>query len=161
MKRFISECQKWVETHSMVPLTVVRVYLGVGLFIKGIYFLQNREVLDAILASASLPQVPFSVAPYIIGAHLVGGLLLAAGLFTRLAAFLQMPIFYGAIAYAYAGQMTTLEARQGFEFAGLMFFLSGLLVAFGGDSVGAVLGAGPGPLGHSRGALHSKPQCIL
>jgi uncharacterized membrane protein YphA (DoxX/SURF4 family) len=132
MKRFISECQKWVETHSMVPLTVVRVYLGIGLFIKGIYFLQNRDVLDAILASASLPQVPFSVAQYIIGAHLVGGLLLVAGLFTRLAAFLQMPIFYGAIAYAYAGQMTTLEARQGFEFAGLMFFLSGLLVAFGG-----------------------------
>ena len=132
MKRFISESRKWIDSHPLAPLTIVRIYLGVGLFIKGVYFLQNRDVLDALLASANLPALPVSAASYIIGAHLVGGLLLTIGFLTRLAALVQMPIFYGAIAYAFAGQMTTLEARQGFEFAGLMFFLSGLLVAFGG-----------------------------
>jgi uncharacterized membrane protein YphA (DoxX/SURF4 family) len=121
-----------MESHPLFPLTIVRIYLGVGLFIKGIYFLQNRDVLNALLASANVPSLPLSVSQYIIGAHLVGGLLLTVGFLTRVAALMQMPIFYGAIVYAYSGQMTTFEAREGFEFAGLMFFLSGLLVAFGG-----------------------------
>src|SRR5678816_1461011 len=121
MKRFFSQCLKWIELHPLAPLGMVRIYLGLGLFIKGLYFLRNREVLDAILASGHVPELPLSVAQYIIGAHLVGGLLLTVGFLTRVAALLQLPIFYGAIVYAYSGQMNSLEARQGFEFAGLMF----------------------------------------
>lgn len=141
MKRFLSECGRCIESHPFAPLTLIRIYLGVGLFIKGLYFLQNREVLDSLIAAATLPELPFSAAQFITLAHLVGGVLLMAGLLTRLAALAQMGVFYGAIAFVYAGRMNSFEARQGFEFAGLMFFLSGLLVAFGGGprSVDAML----------------------
>jgi uncharacterized membrane protein YphA (DoxX/SURF4 family) len=132
MKRILEACRTWVETHPYAPLELVRLYLGVGLLIKGLYFFRNPEVLDNMLQAAALPSLGFSAAGYVIWAHIIGGALLAAGLLTRLAALAQMPIFYGAIAYAYIGRMTTLEARQGFEFAGLMLFLSGLLVMFGG-----------------------------
>jgi putative oxidoreductase len=132
MKTFIAACRNWIESHPYAPLELVRIYLGVGLLIKGLFFLRNPEVLDTMLQAAVLPSLPISPAAYVIWAHIVGGALLAAGLLTRLAALAQMPIFYGAIAYAYVGRMTTLEARQGFEFAALMLFLCGLLVAFGG-----------------------------
>src|SRR5215207_5481985 len=112
MKTFIAACRTWVENHPFAPLELVRVYLGVGLFIKGLFFLRNPEVLDTMLQAAVLPSLPISAATYVIWAHLLGGALLAAGFLTRVAALAQMPIFYGAIAYAYVGRMTTLESRQ-------------------------------------------------
>jgi uncharacterized membrane protein YphA (DoxX/SURF4 family) len=132
MNAFITKAKSWIDSHPNVPLAVVRIYVGLGLLIKGIFFMRHREVLDTLLQSAALPALPVSAGGYVIGAHIVGGLLLTAGLLTRVAALFQLPIFYCAIAYAHVGRMTTLEAREGFEFSGLMLFLCGLLVAFGG-----------------------------
>ena len=131
MKEFLSACKRWTEAHPSAPLTLIRVYVGLGLLIKGIYFLSHREVLDAMVQSAALPSLPIPAATIVIWGHLIGGALMAVGLFTRLAALVQIPIFYGAIAYVYTGHMNSFEAREGFEFAGLMFFLCGLLMAFG------------------------------
>src|SRR4030095_12790563 len=112
MKRFISECRSWIESYPLFPLTVVRIYLGVGLFIKGIYFLQNRDVLNALLTSANVPDLPLSASQYIIGAHLLGGLLLTVGFLTRVAALLQVPVFCGAVALDYVGHVTTVDTSH-------------------------------------------------
>lgn len=127
----ISDCKRWLQSHPHAPLDLVRIYLGVGLFMKGIYFLQNPQILESIQRSGTLPALPFSAATYVVAAHLVGGLFLAAGLLTRLAALAHVPIFYGAITYVYIGQMQTLQERQGFEFTGLLLFISTMLVLFG------------------------------
>ena len=68
-------------------MDLVRIYLGVALFFKGIYFMANREALLQIMEEAgSWSIVSGTIAHYIVLAHLFGGLLLAAGLVTRFAA---------------------------------------------------------------------------
>jgi putative oxidoreductase len=145
----ISECKKWIESHPFLPLDLVRVYLGVGLFVKGLFFLQHPEILSALEKNHALPHLPISAGTCVLAAHLLGGALLAVGLFTRAAAFLQVPVFYGALIYVYMGQVQTLESRQGFEFTGLVLFLSLLL---------GIFGAGPWSLDHRLFQKRGKPS---
>src|SRR6185436_10006213 len=118
-------------------LDLVRIYLGVALFIKGLWFIMNREELLRLLqSSGDLFIAPGMIAHYVIPAHLVGGALLAAGLLTRFAALLQIPILLGAVFYVYAPQITTFqmmsaEPRQSLELAGLVLFLLVLVAIFG------------------------------
>jgi uncharacterized membrane protein YphA (DoxX/SURF4 family) len=72
------------------------------------------------------------VAHYVIPVHLVGGLLLAIGLLTRLAALAQMPILIGAIFYVWMPRVLVFEQRQSFEFAALVLFLLALIFVYGG-----------------------------
>jgi uncharacterized membrane protein YphA (DoxX/SURF4 family) len=79
---------------------------------------------------------PGMIAHYVIPAHLVGGALLAAGLLTRFAAILQLPVLLGAVFYVYAPQviafrMTSVEPRQSLELAALVLFLLALVAVFG------------------------------
>ena len=74
-------------------MDLVRIYLGMALFFKGIYFMANREYLLQILDEAgSWSLAPVAIAHYIVLAHLFGGVLLAVGLLTRFAAAAQIPI---------------------------------------------------------------------
>src|ERR1051325_4716535 len=96
----INDCKQWIQLHVDIVIDLVRIYLGVGLFIKGLYFLMHKEEMQKLLEGAD--NVVFTqgaVAHYVIPVHLVGGLLLAIGLLTRFAAVVQMPILIGAIFY--------------------------------------------------------------
>ena len=133
---------------------LVRVYLGVGLFVKGLYFMSHRNELDQLLGqldNAAFAQA--AAAHYVIPVHIVGGLLLAIGLLTRLAALLQIPILLGAVFYIYLPQMTLIEPRQNLEFSALVLFLLVLVVAYGSGrfSVDHILGKKD----HSHAPAHS------
>ena len=43
----INECKHWVESHMDMVIDLVRIYLGIGLFVKGLYFLMHQEQLPA------------------------------------------------------------------------------------------------------------------
>ena len=72
-----------------------------------------------------------AVSHYVIPIHLVGGLLLAVGLLTRLAALVQMPILIGAIIYVWLPEMPFFEQRQNLEFSALVLFLLTLIFVYG------------------------------
>jgi uncharacterized membrane protein YphA (DoxX/SURF4 family) len=127
-----SNIRLWAETHQDVFLDLVRMYLGVALFIKGVWFIVNRgELLRLLQSSGDLFIAPGTIAHYIIPAHLVGGALLALGLLTRFAAILQIPILLGAVFYVYTPQVFTLEPRQSLELAALVLFVLVLIATFG------------------------------
>ncbi|PYK61771.1 MAG: hypothetical protein DME21_08200 [Verrucomicrobia bacterium] len=108
----INECRRWIESHMDIVIDLVRMYLGVGLFVKGIYFLMHQGELKKLLEGAdNLAFGQGAVAHYIIPVHLVGGLLLAIGLLTRLAALAQIPILIGAIFYIWLPEVRK-ESRQ-------------------------------------------------
>jgi len=122
----------WIESHEDVFKDLVRVYLGVGLFVKGLYFMSHRDDLNQLLGQ--LDNLAFSqaaIAHYIIPVHVLGGLLLAVGLLTRIAALLQIPILLGAVFYVYLPRMALIEPRQSLEFSALVLFLLALIFAFG------------------------------
>ncbi len=125
----------WAEAHPKVWLDCVRIYLGLGLFIRGVFIITNTRaefILD-LLKRIEFPWlVTVGLLHYISLAHLVGGLMLTVGLLTRIAAWVQIPILAGAV-FIHRGE-GLMSGGQSLEFSALVFFL---LVMF------AISGAGP------------------
>src|SRR5262249_40538933 len=97
---------------------------GIGLFLKAIWFMQHPEYLTAIFAQAGpLSFLPAAVGHYVIMGHLAGGLLLAIGLLTRLAALAQIPILLGAVFAVHLPAVQAAAPREGVEFSALVLFL--------------------------------------
>jgi uncharacterized membrane protein YphA (DoxX/SURF4 family) len=122
---------RWIELRRDLLLDLVRVYLGIGLFVKGLQFLSNREFLaSALRDSSQLDFMDAFLAHYIPLAHLGGGLLLAIGLLTRVSALLQLPILIGAV-FLVLGRDGLFAHGQEFQFTCLVLFLLGI-IAVGG-----------------------------
>ena len=134
----------WAEAHPKVWLDCVRIYLGLGLFIRGIFIITNTRaefILDLIKRMDFPWIVTVGVLHYISVAHLVGGLMLTVGLLSRIAAWVQIPILAGAV-FVHRNE-GLMSGGQGLEFSGLVFFL---LVIF------AIAGSGPPSSRHNRHA---------
>ena len=123
----------WIKTHGDLALDLVRMYLGIGLIIKAFYFMNHSDYLLHLMDSmGSTWFAPAILMHYIVLAHLVGGILLLFGLFTRTAALVQLPILFGALFWVHLPYMlSTAEAREKAEFAGLVLFLLVLLSVYG------------------------------
>jgi len=81
-------------------LAMLRILLGLILFWKGIYFLENYVHFEQLAQSNKLsifnsyePQVAFVIS-YL---SILGGLFITVGLFTRWASLVQIPILMGAV----------------------------------------------------------------
>lgn len=95
----LKELNKWTNDHSNnFVLDILRWFLGIFLFVKGVSFMSNSQELYEIMD----PQHEFIgtlfLVHYISMAHFAGGILIAFGLLTRLAIGLQLPILIGAVA---------------------------------------------------------------
>jgi uncharacterized membrane protein YphA (DoxX/SURF4 family) len=123
----------WIEEHRAIGIDLVRMYLGVGLFVRGILFIAESRGISALVDLSQFSVASAALAHYVTFAHLVGGLMLAAGLLTRLAALTQIPILIGAVFLVHL-QEGLLSPNQSLEFSALVLFL--LVVTF-------VFGAGP------------------
>jgi putative oxidoreductase len=122
----------WVESHTDIIWDLVRIYLGIGLFLKAIFYLTHRDYLLQQMDNLGTAWfAPAVMAHYVILAHIFGGLLLALGLITRAAALVQIPVLLVAVFYIYVPKMMFLEPRQNLEFSSLVLFLLLLFAAFG------------------------------
>ena len=101
---FLNRFEHWGDTHHPKWLDVIRIALGVFLIYKGIDFLQNMGTLISIMTI----KAPFGNFAYIllghfvVFAHILGGGLIAAGIYTRLACLIQIPILLGAVIFVNA-----------------------------------------------------------
>jgi uncharacterized membrane protein YphA (DoxX/SURF4 family) len=91
--------EKWGDTHHPKWLDIIRVVLGIFLVFKGIDFINHMDRLTDLMGrSRFLGSLSLGLlAHYIVFAHLVGGALIAAGLLTRLACLVQIPVLIGAV----------------------------------------------------------------
>lgn len=129
---------RWVADPG-VGLDLVRFYLGVGLFVRGALFIAEPEVLLSYMNHSNDWFVPLALSHYVVMAHLCGGVMLALGLRTRLAALAQVPPLLGAVFSVHFAD-GLLSAGQSLEFAALVLFL---LVTF------SVFGSGKYSLDHA------------
>jgi len=128
----MTQLKQWAHAHEDIFIDLVRAYLGVGLFIKGIFLMTHRQDLVRLIeSSGDLFIAPATVAHYVIPAHVFGGLLLAIGLLTRVAALVQLPVLMGAVFWVYLPKMMLPEPRQNLEFSALVLFLLILIALFG------------------------------
>jgi uncharacterized membrane protein YphA (DoxX/SURF4 family) len=129
----VKQLNHWIKTHGDLALDLIRIYLGVGLFIKAIYFMSHQDFLLNLMDTADSSWfAPAILIHYLILAHFCGGICLAVGLLTRVAAALQLPILFSALFYVHMPRMVaSMEARQSAEFAGLVLFLLILISIYG------------------------------
>jgi putative oxidoreductase len=127
------ETNHWIKTHGDLALDLVRIYLGIGLMVKAVFFMTHTDYLLQMFDSmGSMWFASAALAHYVILAHLFGGLLLTVGLITRVAAAVQLPILMSTLFYVHLPQMVaSVEAREGMELAGLVLFLLMLITAYG------------------------------
>ena len=95
----IQKIEVWGDTHHPRWLDIIRIPFGIFLLYKGIYFIQNTDAILALIESPDGAFLAFSIAHYVAFAHLVGGLLITLGMFTRMACMFQIPVLLGAVFY--------------------------------------------------------------
>jgi len=102
----VHKIENWGDTHQSKWLSVLRMILGIIIFFKGLFFIQNTEALDAMIANSKVSIYAVALTHYVALAHIMGGLLILIGLVTRLAILFQIPILVGAILF--------INAQKGF-----------------------------------------------
>jgi len=111
------------------PMAVLRVYLGVALAIKGIFYIMDMGKLEAQMGGG-YGQMDTLIAWFVVFAHAVGGMALALGFATRIAAGLNAIVLAGAVSVHLQGAtgFGFLGENLNFQFAALV--LVTLLVFF-------------------------------
>ncbi len=101
----IKSLNKWANAHSYYPIDLIRIALGVFLFIKGINFISNTQILVDLIKPVQNLAGAMIVVHYVAPAHLIGGVLIAFGLLTRWSIMAQLPLLIGAVAINFIGEM--------------------------------------------------------
>ena len=125
----IQKLVAWLDTYREVAFDLLRIYLGIGLFVRGVLFFYDPAAITVLLP----PETPSWVASWgllrgVAAIHLVGGALIGLGFWTRYAALSQVPILFGAVFLSVAG---LFSADQSFEFSTLVLFLVVLVFIYG------------------------------
>jgi len=111
------------------PMDALRIYLGVALVIKGVYYIMDMSRLEASLA-AGLGETQNVIAWFVVFAHVIGGASLALGFVSRVAAGLNAAVLAGAVLVHIMGTVETslLGSNLSFQFTLFVFFTLLLLV---------------------------------
>lgn len=120
-----------LEARRDLVLDILRVYLGAGLFFRGLALLLTDTGLQQLTGGTAPGLGLTGLTVYVTTAHLVGGGLLMVGLYTRFAALVQIPVLAGAVLLVH-WRDGLLSANQSLEFSALVLFLLVLVCAFGG-----------------------------
>ncbi len=121
--------RSWIDAHHEIGWDVLRVYVGLALFWKGYSLIAELPHTRAMLAAVDFP-FPGLAEPLAV-VHMVGGTLIAFGLWTRLAAAIQAPIVAGAVLFVHGRQPHLLAGGQEMPLAILLLILVSLF-ALGG-----------------------------
>lgn len=84
-------------------ISLLRIFLGGYLFIKGMYFMFHMHQLYDLTAN-NLAYAQFIISHYVVFAHVIGGFCLMIGLLTRWAALANIPVLVGAIVFVHASE---------------------------------------------------------
>lgn len=101
----IRKLNKWANSHTSLPLDVIRIVLGAFIFYKGVNFSVHTNYLYEILNPLDEWLGTVMLVHYVTMAHLAGGILIVIGLITRLAVLVQLPVLFGAILINFLGVM--------------------------------------------------------
>jgi len=100
-KTIDNKLTRWLTEKRHYSIEILRIMLGLIMCYKGYFFVENISEFYQMIED-DLQLNSFIVAHYVVGAHLVGGLMLILGLITRLASAIQIPVLMGAVFYANA-----------------------------------------------------------
>jgi putative oxidoreductase len=95
----VTDVEKWGNAHRPGFLDFFRIILGLFITYKGLQFITTMDELETTAASFNVWFAGATLAHYVVFAHILGGPLLAFGLFTRVVCVLNLPILIGAVIF--------------------------------------------------------------
>jgi uncharacterized membrane protein YphA (DoxX/SURF4 family) len=101
----VKELNKWANTHTYLPIDLLRMALGIFLFMKGIFFITNIQYLADLISPIDKIGGGMFLIHYIAPAHMVGGIMIFFGLLTRWAIIAQLPVLIAAVIINFMGEM--------------------------------------------------------
>lgn len=101
----VKTLNKWANAHTYLPVDLLRMALGIFLFMKGVYFFTNIQYLVDLISPIDHIGGGMFLLHYIAPAHLIGGILIFFGLLTRWAIAAQLPILICAVIINFMGHM--------------------------------------------------------
>ncbi|EDM35657.1 DoxX subfamily, putative [Pedobacter sp. BAL39] len=112
----IQRIEHWGDLHHAKWLDVIRIFLGLLIFSKGIAIVSNTQALQDLLLDNNVfgfSGMMASLAVHIVGfVHLAGGILITIGLVTRFAVVIQIPILICAVFFVNVSQgFSTLNSE--------------------------------------------------
>lgn len=108
----IDKLNKWANARTNIALDLLRIGIGVFLFIKGIQFAEQIELLADLIKPKDSNAFTLLLANYIVMVHFAGGLMIIFGLLTRLCCLLFIPMLVGAVVVNFTGVMDTSNLIQ-------------------------------------------------
>ena len=115
-----------MDSRTSIAYSLIRIFLGIALAIRGWMILDNPETLLEL----GVEREQFIWVSLIGIIHLIGGMMLCFGFFTRLGAFMQIPILFSATFFVY-GHTKLMMGGQSLELASLVLFLLCIYFIFG------------------------------
>lgn len=119
-----------LDNNSSLAYSLIRIFLGTALFVRGILLFSDPDTITRLAGEERI----YWWYSYITIAHIAGGLLLAIGFLTRLAAFIQIPILFGAVFLIHLKQ-GLLSVGQSLELSVLVLVLLLIYCIFGSGSL--------------------------
>ncbi|MFB9079904.1 DoxX family protein [Flavobacterium procerum] len=101
----VKSLNKWANSHTYLPVDLVRIVLGGFLFMKGVSFVTNVQYLHDLISPIDQFGGGMFLLHYIAPAHMIGGIMIIFGLLTRWAVAAQLPILFGAVLFNIMGKM--------------------------------------------------------
>lgn len=97
----VHKIEIWGDSHHPKFIDVLRFALGIFLLIKGVSFMQNSAALEKLIENQKIMHMPpgllISLVYYVTFVHMVGGILIAIGIWTRFSCIIQIPIVLAAV----------------------------------------------------------------
>ena len=120
----------WFLDRRSWCMDLVRIYLGLGLFAKGISFMVHRNELVQTMVDHNIVWSGAMLAHFVILTHIFGGLLMATGFGTRAGALIQIPTLIGATFFVnWSGGLWGFAEEL--RFSALVLFLLLMFVWYG------------------------------
>ena len=156
----LHRCVEWANAHRDQWLDCIRIYLGLALFARGVLLITNTStpfLVDLMQRSGQSWLTTGVIMHYVMIAHFVGGLLLAIGFLTRLAAAAQIPILFGAVFFVHR-QDGLFALGQSLELSALVLFLLVLFLFAGAGKLSLdYVTFGPGRTTHDEPPAPALP----
>lgn len=121
----------WLDERYDRAYALIRIYLGVALLVRGWILIADSSAFVDLAEGQNIGWLfTFALVHYVIIAHLIGGLMMAAGLLTRIASLVQIPILLGAV-FLIHFQTGLAATGQSLELSVLVLFLLAVFFTFG------------------------------
>jgi uncharacterized membrane protein YphA (DoxX/SURF4 family) len=109
---------------------IVRIVLGICLIYKGIDFIQNKEQLETYFSETKSIRNFIWMIKLLPWVHIIGGIFILVGFFTRFVSLVQIPIVLGAVVLVNLRTETSVTAKGAESELPFSFLILVLLIVF-------------------------------